>query len=58
MNNGSDSFIQKFFKQESAGGILLVVFALLALVAANSPLYALYRQLMEMPVAVDRESVV
>lgn len=52
MNNGTDSFIQKFFKQESAGGILLVVFAALAIAAANSPLYGLYRQLMEMPVVV------
>jgi len=52
MNNGTDSFIQKFFKRESAGGILLVVFAVLAIAVANSPFYGLYRRLMEMPVAV------
>ncbi len=52
MNNGTNSFIQKFFKQESAGGILLVVFAVLAIAAANSPLYGLYRRLLEMPVVV------
>lgn len=52
MKNGTDSFIQKFFKQESAGGILLVIFAVLAIAVANSPLYGLYRRLMEMPVAV------
>lgn len=52
MKNGTDSFMEKFFKQESAGGIMLVVFAALAIVTANSPLYGLYRQLIEMPVAV------
>lgn len=34
--------LQSFFKWESAGGILLVFFGLVALVVANSPLYPLY----------------
>jgi NhaA family Na+:H+ antiporter len=33
---------QSFFKLEAAGGILLVIFAVIALVIANSPLYAWY----------------
>ncbi len=34
--------IKDFFKMESAGGILLVIAAAIALVIANSPLYATY----------------
>jgi len=45
--------MQRFLKQEAAGGILLVLFAVLAIAAANSPLYALYRRLLEMPLEVQ-----
>lgn len=33
---------QEFFRVESAGGIMLVIFAAIALLMANSPLYAFY----------------
>jgi NhaA family Na+:H+ antiporter len=42
----------EFFRLEAAGGIVLIVAALLALVCANSPLEALYDRFREMPVAV------
>ena len=44
--------IQEFLKLESAGGILLVAAAALALIVANSPLGDLYKQLLGMRVAV------
>lgn len=53
MNNTKENFIQKFFAQESAGGITLVVAALLAIVVANSPLSAYYALLIDTPVAVQ-----
>ena len=53
MTSATDSFIRRFLKQEAAGGILLVLFAVLAIAAANSPLYALYRRLLEMPLEVQ-----
>jgi len=53
MTSATDSFMQRFLKQEAAGGILLVLFAVLAIAAANSPLYALYRRLLEMPLEVQ-----
>lgn len=46
------SVMQRFFRLESAGGILLMVATLLALVLANSPLSFLYEALLETPVAV------
>jgi len=49
-NNNSP--ITRFLKQESAGGILLVGAALLAMVLANSPLHPLYQLLIDTPVAV------
>jgi NhaA family Na+:H+ antiporter len=42
----------EFFRLEAAGGIVLIVAAVLALVCANSPLEALYDRFREMPVAV------
>ncbi len=47
------SVIADFFKQESAGGILLVAAALLALVSANSPLSVYYTLLIDTPVAIQ-----
>jgi NhaA family Na+:H+ antiporter len=41
-----------FIRLESAGGILLVIAAVLALIFANSPLEGLYRELFTMPVQV------
>lgn len=45
------SMIQEFLKLESAAGFLLVATAVLAVLAANSPLAALYDGLLRLPVA-------
>lgn len=45
-------FFKDFFKQESAVGILLIVAAVLALVAANSPLATYYGALLDTPVEI------
>ncbi len=42
----------RFLQQESAGGILLVLSAALAMVLANSPLQDWYRSLLDLPVEV------
>lgn len=52
MNNREDSFILRFLHHESAGGILLVGAALLAILSANSPLYSYYKLLIDTPLAV------
>ncbi len=46
------SVIADFLKQESAGGILLVAAAFLAILMANSPLNTYYTLLIDTPVAV------
>jgi NhaA family Na+:H+ antiporter len=51
-DNSDSSFITRFFQQESAGGILLMGAALLAIVLANSPLNAYYALLIDTPVAI------
>ncbi len=45
-------FIQEFFDMESAGGLLLVGAAVLAIVCANSPLSVYYEMLLGVPVEV------
>ena len=44
--------IDEFLALESAGGILLVIAAALALLCANSPLYELYQSVLDTRVAV------
>ena len=44
---------KRFMKLESAGGILLMVAAVLAMVAANTPLSVYYDSLIDLPVAVS-----
>ncbi len=44
---------KEFLKHDSAGGILLMLAAALAMVAANTPLSEYYNALIEMPVAVQ-----
>ncbi|MFT5482447.1 MAG: NhaA family Na+:H+ antiporter [Halieaceae bacterium] len=46
------SFINEFFQAESAGGIVLMFTAVLALVMANSPLAHLYSALIDTPVSI------
>jgi len=43
---------RQFFALESAGGILLIVAALLAMILINSPLSSFYRTLLDMPVEI------
>ena len=46
------SAIREFLKLESAGGVLLVLAAILALILSNSPLATLYDGLLHVPVGV------
>ncbi|WP_455199212.1 Na+/H+ antiporter NhaA [Kaarinaea lacus] len=47
-----ESYITSFLKLESAGGIVLILAAVLAIVLANSPLQHFYALLLDTPVAV------
>ena len=49
---GALSFIEDFLRLEAAGGMLLVIAALAAMVWANSPWNAAYEALLDMPVSV------
>lgn len=49
----NDSIINKFLQMESAGGILLMFAAVLAIILANSPFSPLYDKLLDTPVAVQ-----
>lgn len=46
------AIIRQFLKFEAAGGILLIIAALIALVMANTPLSAVYQSFLDIPVAV------
>ena len=50
--NRSESSISRFLRLESAGGIILMATALLAIVIANSPLSPYYNLLLDTPVEV------
>ncbi len=52
MHTSQESFLTSFFKTESAGGIILMLAAMLAMVMANSPLQHLYAQFLEVPVEI------
>ena len=52
MHNRQDSFIVSFFKLESAGGILLFLSAVLAILLANSLLEPYYKLLISTPVEI------
>ena len=54
MNNQNDqsNFIIDFFKLETAGGILLIVAAALALICSNTPLDIYYALLLDTPVEI------
>lgn len=43
----------EFLKKESAGGIILMTAALLAIILANSPAFGVYQGLLQLPVAVQ-----
>ena len=52
MNNQSNYFISNFFKIESAGGVLLMISATLAILCANSPMQGYYDLLLSTPVEI------
>ncbi len=45
-------YLREFLKKDSAGGILLLIAAVLALISANSPIQDLYGKLLNIPVEV------
>ena len=53
MSNTQESFIANFFRLESAGGIILMFAAVIAVVCANTPLQSYYALLLDTPVAVQ-----
>lgn len=52
MNTNQESFLTSFLKLESAGGIVLILAAMLAIALANSPLENYYELILDTPVAV------
>ena len=52
MNNTQESFLSNFFKLESAGGIILIFAAVLAVVFANTPLQSYYALLLDTPIEI------
>lgn len=52
MDNTQETFISKFFKLESASGIILIFAAVLALIFANTPLQSYYTLLLDTPVEI------
>lgn len=52
MKNTQESFLSNFLRLESAGGIILIFAALLAIILANSPLQSYYALLINTPVEV------
>ncbi|PHM37392.1 Na+/H+ antiporter NhaA [Xenorhabdus mauleonii] len=47
------AIIRQFLKLEAAGGILLIIAAIVALIMANTPLHGIYHQFLNIPVAVQ-----
>ncbi len=52
MNNSRETFITRFLRLESSGGIVLMIATVLALIAANSPFKAIYFLLIDTPVEI------
>jgi len=52
MNTTTETFISRFLKLESAGGIILILAATLALILANSPFQVYYALLLDTPVEI------
>ncbi len=52
MNSARETFITRFLKLESSGGIVLMIATVLALIAANTPFKALYFSLIDTPVEI------
>lgn len=52
MHNNRKSFIAEFMAMESAGGLILMFAAVLAVICANTPLKAYYGLLLDIPVEI------
>lgn len=52
MNTIQETFVTKFFKLETASGIILILAAALALIFANTPLQSYYSLLLDTPVEI------
>ena len=52
IDQDAHSIIQRFLKMESAGGIILMIAAVLALICANTPLETYYALILDTPVEV------
>ena len=52
MKNSQETFLSNFLRLESAGGIILILAAVLAIVLANSPLQSYYALLLNTPVEI------
>ncbi|MBC8944976.1 Na+/H+ antiporter NhaA [Xenorhabdus indica] len=47
------AIIRQFLKLEAAGGIILIIAAIIALVMANTPFQSIYHQFLNLPIAVQ-----
>jgi NhaA family Na+:H+ antiporter len=52
MNKSRETFVKRFLKLESSGGILLMIAAVIAMVLANTPVVKYYALLIDMPVEI------
>lgn len=52
MKNNNESAISRFLRMESAGGVILMFTATLAIIIANTPLVSYYSLLLDIPVEV------
>ena len=52
MKNSQETFLSNFLRLESAGGIILILAAALAIILANSPLQSYYALLINTPVEI------
>ncbi|HFT1682948.1 Na+/H+ antiporter NhaA [Providencia stuartii] len=51
------AIIRKFLRLEAAGGLLLIIAAIVALIMANSPAQGLYQQFLDIPISVKISSL-
>lgn len=51
------NIIRQFLRQEAAGGIILIVAAVVALIMANTPMQALYQLFLNLPIMVKVSSL-
>lgn len=52
LESKTESVLEKFFKMESSGGILLIIAAFIAIIMANSPLSSYYLDFLRTPVGL------